>query len=145
MVGAIATVGVMSSPKVTPIATLQQARQQQLAWSGFTYVMQDEADKVRISSEPFSSLQYSYRNPTITLKFWVLWKQALRLCQLGLLGKENMASCAKHVVPVEDTKYTHTETGQNVWAENQRFLSSQVLLQKGYAAGPAYRELFVRV
>jgi hypothetical protein len=46
MVGAVATVSSMSSPKAMPVETLQKARQQQLAWSGFTYVMQDEADKV---------------------------------------------------------------------------------------------------
>lgn len=49
--------------------------------------------------------------------------QALRLCSVGLLGKGK--HCARHVVSTEDTKYTHTDAGLNVWEESQRELNVQ--------------------
>jgi hypothetical protein len=55
--GAVATVSNMSSPKAMPVETLQKARQQQLAWSGFTYAMQDEADKVFSDSGVYLALK----------------------------------------------------------------------------------------
>eukprot|EP00286_Rhodomonas_abbreviata_P015983 CAMPEP_0181319224 /NCGR_PEP_ID=MMETSP1101-20121128/17452_1 /TAXON_ID=46948 /ORGANISM="Rhodomonas abbreviata, Strain Caron Lab Isolate" /LENGTH=141 /DNA_ID=CAMNT_0023426799 /DNA_START=12 /DNA_END=437 /DNA_ORIENTATION=- len=49
--------------------------------------------------------------------------KAIRLCTVGLLGEGQ--HCAKHVVSTDDSKWTHTETGANVWEENQRFLPVQ--------------------
>jgi hypothetical protein len=55
--------------------------------------------------------------------------QALRLCAIGLLGKQNQEKkhgCVKHVVPTTDTALTHTDAGQNVWEESQNVLDRQV-------------------
>eukprot|EP00291_Cryptomonas_curvata_P011766 CAMPEP_0172187622 /NCGR_PEP_ID=MMETSP1050-20130122/21446_1 /TAXON_ID=233186 /ORGANISM="Cryptomonas curvata, Strain CCAP979/52" /LENGTH=157 /DNA_ID=CAMNT_0012861977 /DNA_START=75 /DNA_END=544 /DNA_ORIENTATION=- len=84
---------------VGPAVMVQKARQQSLAWNGFTLEMQEEADK------------------------------ALRLCAVGLLGKKNMEAkhgCVKHVVPTTDTEWTHTDAGQNEWEETQNVLERQV-------------------
>mmetsp|Transcript_10342 Transcript_10342/g.25125 ORF Transcript_10342/g.25125 Transcript_10342/m.25125 type:complete len:146 (-) Transcript_10342:296-733(-) len=94
--GACALVGAValtSTPEVHRPVLAQKARQQSLAWGGFTVAMQGEADK------------------------------ALRLCDVGLLGKHK--HCARHVVPVKYTKYTHSDEGQNEWAETQRELPEQ--------------------
>lgn len=87
-----AVVAFTGSSQLRPVS-LQQQQQQTMMLNGFTYQMQQEADK------------------------------ALRLCDVGLLGPGQ--HCAKHVVSTDDTKWTHTETGQNVWEESQRFMDNQ--------------------
>ena len=66
---------------------------------------------------PSNPISISHLPPPLTL-------QALRLCDVGLMGPAQ--HCAKHVVSTALTKWTHSETGQNIWEESQRFLPVQV-------------------